>query len=779
MLAIFLVTFARVVLADSLCQECDNKLNAQTKEYLEKATDATLEERDYLIQFSDRINDDSLKNLAVREKHDTLKVVHVKGTAKEIEKILNMEHIVYVELDQPLILLADTIPFGVNQTGAPTVWNTTTGSGVKVAILDTGIASHPDLNIAGGYSVVGSNYTDYQGHGTAVAGVVAATINDDGLVGVSPDVDLYAVKIMEGQNGNLSNAIAGLDWALENNMRIVIMSFGQEEYSQIFRDALNQAYQQGILLIAATGNDGENRVLYPAAYSTVIAVGAVDEQDDRASFSNYGPELELVAQGVNISTTTLNGGYVVVSGTSVAAPHVAGVVALLLAVNGSLTNEQLRAKLDANALDLGAAGKDDEYGYGLVHVNLTFSTYNVTPLNYHYEIFNITDYDLPNETRVFWLNGTGTIDDVNFSPGYYQVNRTFNGLVSSYVLNVSENGVIRSLYAGMNWDDEWAFDGSYTDGIVWIGNDVAGFTYEDSSSDADVMCANYENDGYYDYCWALNSAALNACEAADSWIQDMCNAGLCSSSGLYSWHSLPTGSFGSKARRYFGTATWYNCDGSMTSWGSSFPYYGIDHKKTACGSSSSFQIKGQYSSTGWVTIDTYGCGTGKQCDSAIAGNYTASTANYDFRSGSNYPCRVANGYACNATSDCLTGLTCSGGICSSENSTDLQIINVIPIQVVPNVPMVQGKSGYVIVSVWNNGSSQATATVSLTLDGSPLSITSKAIPAVTLGSTWFNQSFVTGINSSSLAANQTKWFVFDFKPPTFGNRTLNASVVTS
>ena len=315
-----------------------------------------------------------------------------------------------------------------------------------------------------GFLLSGPDFNDNNGHGTAVAGVTAALLNNKGIVGVAPDVDLYAVKIMEGSNGDLSNAIAGVEWAIDNNVDIVSMSFGMESYSQIFKEVLEGAYNNGILLVAAAGN--EEDILYPAKYSDVIAVGAVDKDNNKVAFSSYGYELELVAPGVGINTTSLNDEYSLVSGTSFAAPHVAGVAALIKAYNSSLTNAEIRAKLRNDALDLGVSGKDDYYGYGLVRVNLETANITLQNESYFYEVFNITNYGTEYEDYEFWLNGTGTVDDVDFPIGLYLVKKYINGVARERKLSVTEEGIIRILSSSSVLYDDFTEEGSTnTDGF--------------------------------------------------------------------------------------------------------------------------------------------------------------------------------------------------------------------------------------------------------------------------------------------------------------------------
>jgi hypothetical protein len=168
-----------------------------------------------------------------------------------------------------------------------------------------------------------------------------------------------------GGSGYLSDVIAGIQWSVTNGMDVISMSFGSDFGSISLKKACDNAYSSGVLLVAAAGNDGYsgkgNTVDYPARYDSVIAVAATDSNDNRASWSSTGSAVELAAPGVSVSSTKLSGGYVAKSGTSMACPHVAGTAALVIAVGGDV-----RQCLRDTADDLGAAGKDNLYGFGLV-----------------------------------------------------------------------------------------------------------------------------------------------------------------------------------------------------------------------------------------------------------------------------------------------------------------------------------------------------------------------------------------------------------------------------
>jgi subtilisin len=234
--------------------------------------------------------------------------------------------------------LPEKLPWGIQRIYANLVWEVTTGSMVKVAILDTGIdLDHPDLwrNIKGGINTLRprKSANDDNGHGTHLAGTIAAIDNNFGVIGVGPEIYLYAVKILDKKGeGWLSDLIDALDWCIDNKIQVINMSFGSVEGNQSFHDAIIRAHQAGITMVASAGNNGEDSGLieYPAFYPETIAVSAIDEYDNFASFSSYGPQIDLTAPGVNIFSTYRNGFYETMYGTSMSVAHVAGTVALIL-----------------------------------------------------------------------------------------------------------------------------------------------------------------------------------------------------------------------------------------------------------------------------------------------------------------------------------------------------------------------------------------------------------------------------------------------------------------
>ncbi len=271
----------------------------------------------------------------------------------------------------------DTVPPGVTQVTAPQAWAMgDKGDGVKVGILDSGgDPTHPDLSYAGGYDAIHLTTSGWQdtvaaclGHGTHIAGTIAARDNGSGIVGVAPHVQLYAIKVFQNIGGSClaytSSQIYGIQWAVTQGIRLVNVSIGGT-FSTAYDAAIQSAAAQGTYVIAAAGNN-DGALTYPGSSAFAIGVGGVDGSNTRASWSDFGAELDVMAPGVNIYSTLPGGNYGYKSGTSMATPHALGVAALLLSADPSLTFDQLRQEMITGALDLGTTGFDNYYGYGLV-----------------------------------------------------------------------------------------------------------------------------------------------------------------------------------------------------------------------------------------------------------------------------------------------------------------------------------------------------------------------------------------------------------------------------
>ncbi|MBS4031796.1 MAG: S8 family peptidase [Clostridiales bacterium] len=317
--------------------------------------------------------------------------VEVDLPAHAISALSRNTLIDYIEPNFEFFAIEQTTPWGINRIQAPAVWDKTTGSGVIVAVLDTGVGPHTDLPAvqSATNTIDGSGNNDGHGHGTHVAGTVAALNNTYGVVGAAPLVTLYSAKVLsDSGSGTAGSVAAGIDWAAQQGANIINMSLGSGSSSQTIENACNAAYSQGILLVAAAGNSGNRRgtgdnVIYPAKYESVIAVAATDSSDKRAYFSSTGPAVELSAPGVSILSTYLNNGYATASGTSMASPHVAGVAALVWAADKTQSNVAVRQILRDTAQDLGMAA--NHQGYGLVRADLAVAAVNAT-LPTHYSL---------------------------------------------------------------------------------------------------------------------------------------------------------------------------------------------------------------------------------------------------------------------------------------------------------------------------------------------------------------------------------------------------------
>ncbi|TYP52426.1 S8 family peptidase [Thermosediminibacter litoriperuensis] len=276
------------------------------------------------------------------------------------------------------------IPWGVKKVAAQSAWNACRGEGVRVGIIDTGIdLSHPDLkdNIKDVCGVLDcKNIIDDNGHGTHVAGTIAALDNDIGVVGVAPNVEIYAVKAFDKNGrGSISTIVEALNWCLEKKVHVVNMSFGVKNRSFALRRAIEKLHKNNVVLVAAAGNMGkEDSVLYPAKYPEVIAVAASNRNDEPANFSSSGPEVDIIAPGVDIPSTHKNGGYKLMSGTSMATPHVTGAAALVLSLT-RMSAEDVKSVLMNTARDLGLP--KEKQGAGLLDVSKAVS--NIKKLGRH------------------------------------------------------------------------------------------------------------------------------------------------------------------------------------------------------------------------------------------------------------------------------------------------------------------------------------------------------------------------------------------------------------
>ena len=273
--------------------------------------------------------------------------------------------------------------YSLNRMRVRDAWARSTGGSNVVAVLDTGVqAGHKDLSgrVLSGYDFVspGTSAADDNGHGTWVAGIIAAKANDSyGIAGISWSDKILPVKIMNSSGtGSTSNLTSGIVWSANQGADVINMSVGGFPYSKAVEDAVNYAWSKGAVLVGAAGNNNRRENFYPASYANVISVSATQVDDEFSHWSSYGPKVEVSAPGSSVLTTNCTAGacpnagwgsHTYISGTSFATPNVAGVVALIKARYPSYSPSQIVNRLYSTVDDLGAAGRDERYGRGRVN----------------------------------------------------------------------------------------------------------------------------------------------------------------------------------------------------------------------------------------------------------------------------------------------------------------------------------------------------------------------------------------------------------------------------
>lgn len=316
-------------------------------------------------------------------------VVTFKGSAKLKKNLLQrLPGVRYVELDHAATAaywpndpeLRQKRQYEIYQQGFHKAWDKTrgidrtTGKGIKVAVIDTGCdRKHPDLGrkIIKSYDFAnGDPYAwDDTGHGTFVAGIIGAKTNNRS--GMSAGGFHTRILCAKASNNNImwySDAIAALKWSRKNGARVINISFAHNQYSQAYNDMARRLWNSGINVVAAAGNTGGyEKAMYPAAFYGVTGVSAVNVYDRRWAYSSYGPYVDLSAMGVNVRSTKRGGGYRDWSGTSFATPTVAAQFALIKAKHNTGSNAT-RNRAQKTALDLGAKGRDNAYGFGRIRV---------------------------------------------------------------------------------------------------------------------------------------------------------------------------------------------------------------------------------------------------------------------------------------------------------------------------------------------------------------------------------------------------------------------------
>jgi thermitase len=278
-----------------------------------------------------------------------------------------------------------TVPAGTEDADVDAVeaWKITKGNGTRVAIIDSGVAiDHEDIsskvvaraNFSDTTITVPADYDRY-GHGTHVAGIVAAKHNSVGVAGVCPDCTILDAKVLNDSGAGSSSSVAkGVDWAVANGAKVINMSLGQRVSSRTLETAVKNAWNKGVVIVAAAGNAGTQAQIYPGAYSKVIAVAATDNKDVKAPFSSYGKWVDVAAPGVDVYSTFPNHefvlgmqnnrhtGYDMASGTSMASPIVAGIAGLVWSADDDATNASVREDIESTADRIKGTGTYWEHG---------------------------------------------------------------------------------------------------------------------------------------------------------------------------------------------------------------------------------------------------------------------------------------------------------------------------------------------------------------------------------------------------------------------------------
>jgi subtilisin len=290
----------------------------------------------------------------------------------------------------PPTLPKQPVPWNISMIKAPQAWSRgIKGDNVKVAVLDTGIANHSDLKITGGVSFVDgvTSFNDGHSHGTHCAGIIGARNNIIGVIGVAPLCKLYAVKVLSDSGSGYSSwVIAGMDWCVKHKIDVASMSLGSSSAPSVaYANAVRRCQEKGVTVVTAAGNSGNTSYPFvgsPAnsyqrqnSKASPIAVGAVNQSNMLASFSSRGGEnsewngVTVVAPGVSIKSTVLNNSYAFKSGTSMACPHVSGLAALIIQQYPGISPVNVVRRITSTSFELGNAGYDELYGYGLINCN--------------------------------------------------------------------------------------------------------------------------------------------------------------------------------------------------------------------------------------------------------------------------------------------------------------------------------------------------------------------------------------------------------------------------
>lgn len=394
------------------------KINHYEAAKMERKKDVLIAEEDGLVYGSKKERARNIKSFYTKESQ---KKKVQRESSKNLDAEWNMQ-IIKADKITAEDLYSESVVTGpaFNVVTGPAV-NVNTDTKVKVAIIDSGVDYTDDIdvymrkNFIPGEDDVSIIYEDVCGHGTSAAGIIAAKDNDFGITGINPDVQLYSARVLDqNDTAPVSRVAEAIYWAIDNDVNIINISFGTTKRFRALEQAVKDAYNAGILLIAAAGN---NKVIeYPAAYDEVIAVGSVNSKGMPSEDSAAGEELELMAPGEQILSTGDFGGITVSSGTSMSAPHVTGAVSILWQKDLSCSSDFIRKLLDFSA---NLYGDSEDYGYGLIDLKYALEQYNAFKSVYkEYEPFgDIIEEARENGELPHNTSEVITFDDVDYVEG--------------------------------------------------------------------------------------------------------------------------------------------------------------------------------------------------------------------------------------------------------------------------------------------------------------------------------------------------------------------------
>jgi len=613
-----------------------------------------------------------------------ISVIEVQSDkVEELSEAIGVEQI-STEKDY-VAFLADRIPaFSVD-----TVWsNNITGKNVKIAILDTGVGPHDAINVAAAESFVsGEDTTDQNGHGTHVAGIAQ---------GIAKDALIYNAKVLnKNGGGTTSQILAGINWAVQQDADIISMSFGGmfTELDGPLASAVKEAIQNGVVFVVASGNckqgcGGFYGVTTPGNVKEVITVGAVDDNNVVASFSSGDTfdgyiKPDVVAPGIDITSAWLNNGQKTLSGTSMSAPFVAGMTALLLEKEPGLTHEQVKQRLERVAVDAGDIGKDTSYGSGLVNVlaligvevQTNFSASQEPSLPVEENTFATPPPDQPE------FDGDYVTVPVNISAIQTQetdsppaqvkigIQHNLSGLSKEFMdsLNFTASSLPEyqqqvSGSASLTYTDSYAYLSSGSDAVTWAGSSLK-VNLDSYESGTKVTCWDWCGDGTYDHCFSDTTSGYVDCmlDSTTSTLYKICNQdpNKCLTGGMDIDHPIDTVSSTDPTWKCNIKVEYFaKCKTAYAEYTKSKPYYVINKRRYTCNSlGGTYKDEGYYDFWQSLFSSSTSCSSGKACDTAkdkdlalfTSGGWTAPAA----------PCTTADGYTCNNDEDCLSTSHCS------------------------------------------------------------------------------------------------------------------------